>query len=56
MIMRLFAIILLAGALSACKSLDGVYLPGCPAYAGDRIELDGHSFTWDKFTQRGHGR
>lgn len=49
---RLFAIILLAGALSACKNLDGVYLPGCPAYAGDRIELNGGSFTWDKFTDQ----
>lgn len=50
--MRLFAIILLAGALSACKSADGVYLPGCAAYAGDRIELDDGSFTWDKFTDQ----
>ena len=49
---RLFAIILLAGALSGCKGVDGVYLPGCPAYAGDRIELEGGRFTWDKFTDQ----
>ena len=49
---RPFAIILLAGVLGACNSLDGVYLPGCPAYAGDRIELEDGRFTWDKFTDQ----
>ena len=49
---RLFAIILLAGALSGCKSAEGLYLPGCAAYAGDRIELQDGRFVWDKYTDQ----
>jgi len=49
---RLFVIILLSGALAACKDVDGVYLPACPAYAGDRIELHAGNFVWAKFTDQ----
>jgi hypothetical protein len=36
--------------LSGCVSHDGTYLPGCAAYAGNRITLDQGSFVWEKFT------
>jgi hypothetical protein len=46
------SILILAAAvmLSGCKSLDGTYQPGCPAYAGDRIRLHAGEFEWDRFT------
>lgn len=47
---HLLVIILLSGALTACKDIDGVYLPGCAAYAGDRIELHAGDVVWAKFT------
>lgn len=43
------AVVILA-CLAGCKAVDGTYLPGCAAYAGDRIELRGDTFAWDKFT------
>ena len=36
---RLLQTVAIAGMLAGCKSLDGTYQPGCPAYAGDRIRL-----------------
>lgn len=36
--------------LSGCVSHDGRYLPGCTAYAGNRITLNQGSFVWEKFT------
>lgn len=47
---RSCAVMVLAISLVACKSVDGTYLPGCKAFAGDRIELDDGSFHWDRFT------
>ncbi|NIV17422.1 MAG: hypothetical protein GWN47_03200 [Woeseiaceae bacterium] len=41
---------LLVACLAGCKAVDGTFLPGCAAYAGDRIELRNGSFEWDKFT------
>jgi hypothetical protein len=36
--------------ISGCVSHDGTYLPGCTAYAGDKITLDQGRFVWEKFT------
>lgn len=41
---------LLAVLMSGCVSHDGTYLPGCAAYAGNRITLDQGRFVWEKFT------
>lgn len=36
--------------LCGCSSHEGVYLPDCIAYEGDRIHFaDGH-YAWDRFT------
>jgi hypothetical protein len=50
MIIRLTSAALLLACLSGCRAVDGTWLPGCKAFAGDRIELHGGAFTWDKFT------
>ena len=50
--LRLITTILLVGILAGCKSAEGVYLPGCAAYAGDRIELRNGEVQWDKFTDQ----
>ena len=52
MTIRLLATLLLFGALAGCKSVDGVYLPACMAYAGDRFELKDGAVVWDKFTDQ----
>lgn len=41
--------------LAAASLLGGcaapvTYAPGCAAYAGDQITIDGQRYTWDKFT------
>lgn len=41
---------LVIAVASGCKVEDGVYLPGCIAYAGDSIELANGRFEWDRFT------
>lgn len=41
---------LFAVLLSGCVSHDGTYLPGCSAYAGNKITLDEGQFVWEKFT------
>jgi hypothetical protein len=38
--------------LAGCRSVDGIYLPDCVAYAGDTIELREGRFEWDKFTDQ----
>jgi len=43
-------IVLLAPLLTACVSHDGVYSPGCVAYAGSKITLSDGEFVWEKFT------
>lgn len=45
-------IILLALLITACASHDGLYEPGCIAYEGDRIELQGGRFEWRRFTDQ----
>lgn len=42
--------ILLAVCMSGCLSHEGVYLPGCIAFAGDRIMFGDGKFSWEKFT------
>ena len=42
----LLAMLILCG----CKSIEGMYGPGCVAYAGDTIELHDGRFTWNRFT------
>lgn len=36
--------------LSGCLSYEGTYLPGCIAYAGNKITLSDGRFVWEKFT------
>lgn len=36
--------------LSACANQEGVYEPACVAYEGDRVELKGGRFEWQRFT------
>jgi hypothetical protein len=39
-------------ALAACAGHEGVYEPACIAFEGDRIELRGGRFAWDRFTDQ----
>ena len=43
---------LLAALLAACAGKSGTWAPGCAAYEGDRITLDGGEFSWDRFTDQ----
>ena len=36
--------------LTACSDYEGLYEPSCIAFEGDRIELRGGRFVWDRFT------
>ena len=47
---RLVVTVLYAVMLSGCLSHEGTYLPGCIAYAGNKITLSGDRFVWEKFT------
>ena len=43
----------LAGFIVAgCASHEGEYSPGCIAYAGSTITLDGGRFVWERFTDQ----
>jgi hypothetical protein len=54
MIMKLRSIFLAGMALflTACASIEGVYLPACEAYAGSKIMLSDGRFQWSKFTDQ----
>jgi hypothetical protein len=52
MTLRLKCLALCAVVLTACTSIDGVYLPACEAYAGSKITLSGGRFHWSKFTDQ----
>ena len=52
MIIRLTALLFVAGLLSACKSIDGTYRPGCIAYEGSEIVLQDGNFTKNRFTDQ----
>ncbi len=47
---RIVAAALSAVVLSGCLSHEGPYLPGCIAYAGNKITLGNGRFVWEKFT------
>jgi len=47
---RNYSMILLTVLFAGCLSHNGTYLPGCVAYAGDKITLDDGQFIWEKFT------
>jgi len=47
---RKFTAILLTVCVSGCLSHEGIYLPGCVAFAGDKITLGDGRFHWEKFT------
>jgi len=36
--------------LAGCTTLNGVFEPDCIAFEGDRVELTGGRFVWDRFT------
>jgi hypothetical protein len=46
----LAAALLIGAGLAACQAQPRLYEPGCPAYSGDRIRIDGDRFTWERFT------
>lgn len=39
-------------ALAGCPAHEGEYSPGCIAYAGSTISLDGRQFVWERFTDQ----
>jgi hypothetical protein len=47
---RCCSLVVLTILLSGCVSHDGTYLPGCTAFAGNKITLDQGRFVWEKFT------
>lgn len=47
---RRFVTLLPAIWLAACTTNNGVFEPACTAFEGDRIEIIGKQFNWDKFT------
>ena len=38
--------------LAACASHEGLYEPGCIAFEGHRIKLEGGRFEWQRFTDQ----
>ncbi len=50
--MRTVSLLLVAVALAACKSHNGIYMPDCIAYEGDTVELHDGRFEWDRFTDQ----
>lgn len=49
---RLPVIVFLIFLLTACVSIEGVYLPDCEAYTGSEIRLADGRFHWSKFTDQ----
>lgn len=47
---RIYMLCGLALLLAGCTAIDGTYYPGCPGYAGDKVELADGRVTWDRFT------
>lgn len=45
-------LIVLTLLIAACANHEGLYEPGCIAYAGDRIELKDGRFEWQRFTDQ----
>lgn len=38
--------------LAGCKSVEGTWYPGCPAYEGDRVNFEGGNVVWDRYTDQ----
>ena len=49
---RLITLLAFLTLLSACKEVDGVYMPDCVAFEGSRITLSGGEFIWERFTDQ----
>ena len=47
---RILATAFLTMLVAGCLPHEGVYLPGCAAYVGDKITLGDGQFVWEKFT------
>ena len=52
MILRIPVIVLVSLLSAGCASVEGTYLPDCPAYSGSKIELADGRFRWSKFTDQ----
>ena len=50
MITRQLIVVFTMFLFAGCATYEGKYVPSCPAYAGDTIELQGGTFVWDKFS------
>ena len=50
--LRISLLTAIALPISACASIEGVYLPACEAYAGSEIRLVDGRFHWSKFTDQ----
>ena len=44
------ALIIAGSVVTGCANHDGLYRPGCIAYAGNTVELQGDRFVLDRFT------
>ena len=49
---RHLTVLMGAGCLVACAPYEGKYEPGCTAYAGSVVSLEGSDFVWEKFTDQ----
>ena len=47
---RMMVTALIAAIAFGCTSYEGLYSPGCPAFAGSTIKLSDGKFVWEKFT------
>ena len=48
--MRTIVAMLAGTVLAGCAAGSGVYEPACIAFEGDRVEISGKRFVWDRFT------
>lgn len=47
---RIITTALIVSVSFGCATHEGIYSPGCIAYAGSTIRLSEGQFTWEKFT------
>lgn len=47
---RIITTALIVSVSFGCATHDGIYSPGCIAYAGSTISLSEGQFTWEKYT------
>ena len=48
--LRIITTALIVSVAFGCATHEGIYSPGCIAYAGSTIRLGEGQFTWEKFT------